>query len=151
MILYTQQKEKELITMKSIIKNWIKNEATDDEVIQIVSEVNSWDGSLEEYAFYDMDSLDDFFCDVKPTEFLSKLADDFDVNDEGYKDTMYGLESCSKDDIVEEIKNNNKIFLLQPRYFISIFPHAPKEERNRHCRNTPHHIAKQTCSNRMPL
>lgn len=92
--------------MKSIIKNWIKNEATDDELIQIVSEVNSWDGSLEEYAFYDMDSLDEFFRGVKPTELLSKLADDFDINDEGYKDTMYGLESCSKDDIVEEIKNN---------------------------------------------
>jgi len=92
--------------MENIIKNWLENKATDDEIIEVVSDVNAWNGSLEEYAFYSMESLNEFFDGVKPTELLSKLAKGFDVNDDGYKDTIYGLESCSKNDAVEEIKNN---------------------------------------------
>ena len=92
--------------MENIIKEWLENEATDDDILQIVSEVNSQNGSLEEYVFYDMEELDELFYNVKPTDLLSKLADDFDVKDDGYKDTIWGLESCSKDDAVEEIKNN---------------------------------------------
>lgn len=92
--------------MKNIIKYWIENEATDDEIIQLVTEVHSWNGSLEEYTFYDMEELNEIFYGVKPTEFLEKLSDDFDVKDEGYRVTIYDLESCSKEDAVDEIKNN---------------------------------------------
>ena len=94
--------------MENIIKDWIENKATDDEIIQIVSEVNSYNSSLEEYTFYDMEFLNEFFDGVKPTELLSKLTNDFNVNDDGYRDTIYGLESCSKYDAIEEIKNNSE-------------------------------------------
>ena len=90
------------------IKNWIENEATDDELLQLVSDVHSYNGALEEYVFYDMESLNEFFHGVKPTEFLSSLTNDFNVNEDGYIETIYGLESCSELDAVRNIRNNAK-------------------------------------------
>ena len=88
------------------MKEWIENEATDDELLNLVSEVNSYNGWLEEYVFYDMEQLDESFCGVKPTELLTKLTNGFNVNDDGFCETIYGLESCSKQDAVTDIRNN---------------------------------------------
>ena len=92
--------------MMEIIKNWIENVADDSDILQVVSEINSWDGSLEDYRFYWMDDLNELFYGVKPTEFLSKLADDFDLRADGFRDTIYGLESCDIEDVIDDIKNN---------------------------------------------
>lgn len=92
------------MTKNEIIKNWIENEASDDELVQIVNEVNSYDGSLEDMCYYEMYMLDEFFCEMKPTEFLQKLARDFDNCAEGFKFTIYGIESTCMEDVVEEIK-----------------------------------------------
>lgn len=92
--------------MQEIIKNWIKTEATDEEVNELVSELNSWDGSFNELRFYDMDELDDLFCGVKPTALLEKLAEDFDVSDDGFIDNGWKLESCSFEDAIADIKEN---------------------------------------------
>lgn len=89
-----------------IIKNWIEDIADDSDIIQIVRQVNSWDGSLEEYNFYYMDELDELFCDVKLTDFLSKLAPNFYHGDDGFRDTIYGIESCSIHDVADNIKDN---------------------------------------------
>lgn len=89
-----------------VIKNWLENIADNDDIISVVRQVNGYDGSLEEYVFYDMDELDDLFCGVKLTDFLSKLAPNFNHGDDGFIDTYMGLESCSEQDIVDEIKNN---------------------------------------------
>lgn len=89
-----------------IIKNWMENIADNDDLIYIVRQVNSWNGSLEEYNFYDMDELDDLFCGVKLTDFLSKLAPNFNSGDDGFRDTIYGIESCSMQDVVDDIKDN---------------------------------------------
>ena len=35
-----------------IIKNWIEDIADDSDIIQLVRQVNSWDGSLEDYDFF---------------------------------------------------------------------------------------------------
>ena len=89
-----------------IIKNWIEDIADDDDIIQLVRQVNSWDGSLEEYNFYYMDELDELFCDVKLTDFLSKLAPNFYHGDDGFLDTVYGIESCSIHKVADDIKDN---------------------------------------------
>ena len=89
-----------------IIKNWIEDIADDSDIIQLVRQVNSWDGSLEEYNFYYMDELDELFCDVKLTDFLSKLAPDFNYSDDGFRATIYGIESCSIHDVADDIKDN---------------------------------------------
>ena len=92
--------------MMEIIKNWIENVADNDDILQVVSEINSWDGSLEDYRFYWMDDLNELFYGVKLTDFLSKLADDFDLRADGFKETIYGLESCDIEDVIDNIKNN---------------------------------------------
>ena len=89
-----------------IIKNWIENIADDSDIIQIVRQVNSWDGSLEDYDFFDMDELDELYGEMKPTEFLSKLASNFNYSDDGFRDTIYGIESCSMHKVADDIKDN---------------------------------------------
>lgn len=88
-----------------IIKNWMMNEASDDDLIQIVNEVNSYNGHLEEYCCYEVEMLNEFFCDTKPTDLLQKLASDFDINTDYIKFTIYGIESTTLEDMVSEIKN----------------------------------------------
>lgn len=95
-----------MATKQEIIKNWMENIADNDDLISIIRQVNSWNGSLEEYNFYDMDELDDLFCGVKLTDFLSKLAPNFNHGDDGFRDTIYGIESCSMQDVVDDIKDN---------------------------------------------
>lgn len=93
-----------MMDVKEIVKNWIKNEATDEEVNELVSELNSWDGSFNELRYYDMDELDDLFCDVKPLALLEKLDDDFDSQDDGFVDNGWKVESCSFRDAVADIR-----------------------------------------------
>lgn len=89
-----------------IIKNWIEDIADDSDIIQLVRQVNSWDGSLEEYNFYYMDELDELFGEMKLTDFLSKLAPNFNYSDDGFRDTVYGIESCSIHEVADDIKDN---------------------------------------------
>lgn len=89
-----------------IIKNWIEDIADDSDIIQLVRQVNSWDGSLEDYYFFDMDELDELYGEMKLTDFLSKLAPDFNYSDDGFRDTIYGIESCSIHDVADDIKDN---------------------------------------------
>ena len=92
--------------MKEIIKNWIENEATDEEVNELVAELNSWDGSFSELRYYDMEDLNDLFYGVKPTELLEKLDDGFDVSDDGFLDNGWKLKSCSFDDAIADMRAN---------------------------------------------
>ena len=92
--------------MEKKITTWITDEATDVELLELVNSINSWCGELEEFRYFDMSELDDLFYGVTPTELLSKLADDFDKNAEGFKDTIYGLESCNVEDIADDIRCN---------------------------------------------
>ena len=89
-----------------IIKNWIEDIADDSDIIQLVRQVNSWDGSLEDYDFLYMDELDELYGEMKLTDFLSKLAPDFNYSDDGFRATIYGIESCSIHDVADDIKDN---------------------------------------------
>ena len=92
--------------MEKKIITWITDEATDVELLELVNSINSWNGELEDYRFYYADELDDLFYGIKPTELLSKLADDYDKNAEGFKCTIYGVESCNVEDIADDIRCN---------------------------------------------
>lgn len=92
--------------MEKKIITWITDEATDIELIDLVNAINSWNGELEDYRYYWMDDLDDLFYGLKHTELLSKLADDFSYKAEGFKETIYGLESCNTEDIADDIRCN---------------------------------------------
>ena len=90
---------------QEIIKNWIMNIADDNDIISINNQVNSYNGSLESFQYYFMEELDELFCDVKPLDLLDKLAKDFDSTQELFRDDIYGLESCSMVDAIEDIKS----------------------------------------------
>lgn len=92
--------------MEKKIATWITDEATDNELLELVNSINSWNGDLESFRYFYMDELDDLFYGIKPTELLSKLADDFNKDAEGFKDTIYGLESCDVEDVADDIRCN---------------------------------------------
>lgn len=94
------------MTKQETIKNWIENTADTNDLISVVSNVNSWNGSLEEYNFYWMEDLDELFGGMRLTEFLDKLSPNFNTGHEGFKDTIYGLESCDAIDVATDIRDN---------------------------------------------
>lgn len=66
-----------------------------DLFVEMVDELDSWDGFADGYKVYNMCDLDELFYDCKVSEFLGKLADGFDLNDDYFADTIYGLESIA--------------------------------------------------------
>lgn len=65
--------------------------------VDMVNELDSWDGFADGFRCYPMWEIDDLFCDCKVSEFLDKLAPGFNHTDEYMVDTIYGLDST--DDI----------------------------------------------------
>lgn len=84
---------------------WLKNVASDEDILNLVDSVNAWNGDLESFRYYRMEDMNEFFCGVKPLDLLDKLASDFDSTKELFKDDVYGLESCDIVDAVSEIKD----------------------------------------------
>ena len=84
---------------------WLKNVASDEDILNLVDSVNTWSGDLESFRYYRMEDMNELFCGVKPLDLLDKLASDFDSTKELFKDDVYGLESCDIVDAVSEIKD----------------------------------------------
>ena len=79
-----------------LVKSAIEMLENDGELfVEMIDELDAWDGFADGYKVYSMDELDELFYDCKVSEFLSKLADDFDLNDDYFADTIYGLESIA--------------------------------------------------------
>lgn len=75
---------------------------------EMVQEVNSWDGSLEDYDYTEMGQLDEILTGVEPTEVL-RMAHfgEFDWNDDYFTIDVYGnLESISENDFHGELIDN---------------------------------------------
>ena len=84
------------------------NKYTVEQLQEMVQEVNSWDGSLEYYEYWDMEQLDDLFHGVKPTEIL-RMAHfgDFNWNDDYFTINAYGnLDSYRRLHVITELKDN---------------------------------------------
>lgn len=77
----------------------------DDIFVDMVNELDSWNGYADGFRCYAMYELDELFYDCKVSEFLSKIHEGhFDLNDNYFIDTIYGLESA--DDITEVYRDN---------------------------------------------
>ena len=88
------------------IKEYLKDIADCEDVLQLVRDVNVYNGSLQGYEMYFMDEIDDIFGSLPHTKLFKLLADDFDFNADGYKDKEDGLHSCSIQDAADEIRDN---------------------------------------------
>ena len=81
---------------------------TVEQLEEMVREVNSWDGSLEEFEYHEMEQINDLFHGVEPLEIL-RMAHfgDFEWQDEMFRINDYGnLDSCSEDYFITELADN---------------------------------------------
>ena len=96
----TNKLKKELIQMT--------NKYTVEQLAEMMQEVNSWDGSLEEFEYYEMEQINDLFHGVEPLEIL-RMAHfgNFEWQDEMFKINGLGnLDSCSEDYFITELTDN---------------------------------------------
>ena len=75
-----------------------------DLFVDMVNELDSYMGYADGFRCYSMYELDDLFCDCKVSDFLDKLADDFDHTDEYFCDTIWGISSTN--DIEDYYRDN---------------------------------------------
>lgn len=69
----------------------------DDLFINMVNELDSWNGYADGYRAYPMDELDELNSGVSLHDFLESLTGDFNIRDDYFYYSIYGLEST--DDI----------------------------------------------------
>ena len=80
----------------------LKNDG--DIFCEMVEEMDSWDGYADGFRCFHMSMIDEFFGDMKVSEFLDKLAGGFDHTQDYFVDTIYGLESTNDP---EEVYRDN--------------------------------------------
>ena len=73
--------------------------ADDGTFVEAVNELDSWDGFADGYRAYDMSELDELTYGMTVSKFLEQLTGDFNINDNYFFWSIYGIESC--DDIAE--------------------------------------------------
>ena len=84
------------------------NKYTVEQLKEMVQEVNSWDGSLGDYDYMEIEQINELFHSVEPLEIL-RMAHfgEFDWNDDYFIVNDYGnLESISEFEFEELLKDN---------------------------------------------
>ena len=73
------------------------NECDTDELMNVVTDVNSYDGYFDWLEWFDMDELDTYLEGYTPTEIAQKCQfGDFNIGDEYFRfDGYANLESCN--------------------------------------------------------
>lgn len=89
------------------------NKYTVEQLQEMVREVNSWDGSLEEFEYEEMEFLNYSF-DVEPLELL-RMAHfgNFNWNDDYFTVNVYGnLDSINEFEFEKELIDNSKEIIM---------------------------------------
>lgn len=90
---------------REMIKKAIEMLNEDDDLfVEMVNELDSWNGFADGFRAYPMYELDELFGDCKVSEFLDKLASGFNHNDDYMIDTIWGLDSTN--DVAALYRNN---------------------------------------------
>lgn len=95
--------------------NELKN--NDELFVEMVNELDGWNGFADGYRAFPMYELDELFSGCSVSEFLDKLASGFNHNDEYLVDTIWGIDSTndiaelyrehtSAGEVLDEIVNN---------------------------------------------
>ena len=106
-------KKSEVLRNKAIEE--LKN--NDELFVNVVNELDSWNGFADGFRAYDMDELDDLHHGMTISDFLNVITSDFNLNDNYFYYSIYGLESCdyvetlyrdntSEDEVLDEIIEN---------------------------------------------
>lgn len=68
-------------------------QSNDEIMMNLVDELDSWNGYADGFRAYDMCELYDFYCGVSATKLLDDLTADFNKYDNWFYFSIYGLES----------------------------------------------------------
>lgn len=94
-------------TRAEIIETLTQLLEDDDVFVSAIDELDAWNGYADGFRVYPMDELDELFFDTKLSDFLNMLTKGFDLNDDYFIDTIYGLESTN--DKAEVYRDNVNI------------------------------------------
>jgi len=90
---------------EELYKNAIDKLQNDDDLFCVmVEELDSWDNFADGFRCYPMYELDDLHSGMKLSEFLERITRDFNLYEEYFYYSIYGLEST--DDKVDLYKSN---------------------------------------------
>ncbi len=95
----------------------------DDLFVEIIDELDNQNGFADGWRGYPMHYLDELYGDMPLRDFLQKLTSDFDINDDYFIDTIYGLESTG--DLADHYRGNTSSeevldrVLVTPRLYIA--------------------------------
>lgn len=76
----------------------------DDLFVEMVNELDNWNGFADCFRCYDMCELDDLLSGKTPTEILSDICEDFNINDNYFYYDIWGLHSA---DYIEVVYRDN--------------------------------------------
>lgn len=97
------------MTKKEAIKYHIST-MHDIDLIHLITEIYYYNGSYDEYVFYNMNEFNDIYCNVPPLEIVNAVVDacgDFDiVDDYFYYDCAGVLCSCDEATAADLIRTN---------------------------------------------
>lgn len=88
-----------------LVKKAIELLDQDDELFcEMVDGLDAWDGFADGYKCTEMSELNDYYYGVSATDLIKDLTEDFNINDDYFYFTIYGLEST--DDKVGLYRDN---------------------------------------------
>lgn len=74
-----------------------------DLFVKCVDELDSWNGYADGFRAYDMSELDDLHYGISLHDFLDRITSDFNIRDNYFYYSIYGLESCDyKDELYRD-------------------------------------------------
>ena len=88
------------------VKNELVNELDSQQLSQLMTAVNNWNGYFEDQMWISMDCFDDYLSELTPSEIASRVAyGNFDPHhDDYFRFDIYGnLESAAEWDVEREI------------------------------------------------
>lgn len=83
--------------------NMLEND--DDAFLSACNALDSWNGFMNDSRCFPMWELDELLGEKKPSEVLNEITKDFDINDDYFYYSTYGLESTN--DIVDVYRNEH--------------------------------------------
>lgn len=88
-----------------LIKKALEELKNDDDLfVDMIDELDGWNGYADGFRAWDMSEIDDFYCDCKASKLLEDLTGDFNKCDNYFYFSIYGLEST--DDKAELYREN---------------------------------------------
>lgn len=89
------------IELEKIGENFLKS--FDELFTQCVDELDSWNGYADGFRAYEMWELDELYAGAKASKLIEDLTSDFNINDNYFYWSIYGLESTdSKVDLYRD-------------------------------------------------